>query len=402
MSLPLHPRAAGRGETDTFVHAEMRGNRMELTEQQFVKVGSQDRFVKTTGLTHSNLCVGEWVEVRPKDEILATLDSEGQLDGMPFMPEMFEACGRRFRVFKRATKTCDTVNDYKGRKITNTVHLEGSRCDGSAHGGCEAGCLIFWKTAWLRPIASNSRAQSASDGPTARAVACTEVDVRRLTLRVDEASAADPAYVCQATQLPAFTAPLSPWELRQYAEDLKSGNVKLGRMISSFIYMAYHHGLVNLGIGWGPLLRWIYDMFQRLRGGSPYPRIHGRLPAGAKTPSVTLDLQPGEWVKVKGRDDILATCDEGDMNRGMKFDAELVPYCGGTYQVLRRVSKIVNERSGKMQYMKTPCIVLDTVVCQARYSECRLFCPRSIYLYWREIWLERTAGPDSSSVGAAR
>jgi hypothetical protein len=42
-----------------------------------------------------------------------------------------------------------------------------------------------------------------------------------------------------------------------------------------------------------------------------------------------------------------------------------------------------------MQELKHPCIVLDSVVCQARYSECRLFCPRSIYPFWHEIWLER-------------
>jgi len=42
-----------------------------------------------------------------------------------------------------------------------------------------------------------------------------------------------------------------------------------------------------------------------------------------------------------------------------------------------------------MQEMKNPCIILESVVCQARYSNCRMFCPRSIYPYWREIWLER-------------
>ena len=73
----------------------------------------------------------------------------------------------------------------------------------------------------------------------------------------------------------------------------------------------------------------------------------------------------------------------------MCWDAELVPYCGKTYRVLKRVTKIVNEKTGEMQEMKTPCIILDSVVCQSRYSHCRMFCPRSIYSYWREIWLER-------------
>ena len=41
---------------------------------------------------------GEWAEVLSLDEIQATLDAEGQLDGLPFMPEMVKYCGRKFRV----------------------------------------------------------------------------------------------------------------------------------------------------------------------------------------------------------------------------------------------------------------------------------------------------------------
>ena len=53
--------------------------------------------------THK-LSVGEWVEVRSKEEILRTLDRHGQLDGMPFMPEMFAFCGKQFRVYKGHTR----------------------------------------------------------------------------------------------------------------------------------------------------------------------------------------------------------------------------------------------------------------------------------------------------------
>jgi hypothetical protein len=84
----------------------------------------------------------------------------------------------------------------------------------------------------------------------------------------------------------------------------------------------------------------------------------------------------------------------------MKFDAEMVPYCGGVYRVLKRVNKIVNERTGAMLEMKTPSIILDSVVCQARYSECRLFCPRSVYSYWREIWLEKVESPQPNPLAA--
>src|ERR1700691_2433477 len=120
-------------------------------------------------MSSRNLKAGEWVEVRSKEEILRTLDRSAQLDGLPFMPEMFAFCGKRVRVYKRAHKTCDTINDYKGRKMQDAVHLEGSRCDGQAHGGCQAACLVFWKEAWLK------RPGEAESNPTP--ASCTEADV---------------------------------------------------------------------------------------------------------------------------------------------------------------------------------------------------------------------------------
>src|SRR5689334_15260267 len=95
--------------------------------------------------------VGTWVQVKTKAEILATLDKDGQLDGMPFMPEMLEFAGKRLQVVKRAHKTCDTVFPVRGRRVADSVHLD-TRCSGQAHGGCDAGCVLFWKTAWLTPL----------------------------------------------------------------------------------------------------------------------------------------------------------------------------------------------------------------------------------------------------------
>jgi len=342
------------------------------------------------------LRVGDWVEVRGKEEILRTLDKNGQLDGLPFMPEMFAFSGRRFRVYKRAHKTCDTVNDFKGRSMKDAVHLEGVRCNGQSHGGCDAECLIFWKTVWLRRSADSvaptgallltSEACNESDNTSCE---CSETDVLFGAVRSGVEDSNGPLYVCQATQLPAATVPLPWWNFSQYIEDFTSGNVGLGRMARGFFYMFYKQCLINAGIGLGVPLRWLYDKVQGLRGGLPYPRRPGKLPIGESTPAERLDLQPDEWIRVKSYEAILATCDKELNNRGMKFDAEMVPYCGQTHRVLKRVTKIINEKTGKIQEIKTPAIILDSVICQARYSECRLFCPRSIYPYWREIWLER-------------
>ena len=80
-------------------------------------------------------------------------------------------------------------------------------------------------------------------------------------------------------------------------------------------------------------------------------------------------------------------------NRGLYFDAEMVPFTEREYEVERRQKQIIDERTGKMIRFKTDAIVLKDVVCEARYAICRRFCPRAIYPYWREIWLERTSEP---------
>src|SRR5262245_23505536 len=48
---------------------------------------------------------GDMVEVRPLHEILATLDANGTLEKLPFMPEMTAFAGQQFRVTSRAFKT---------------------------------------------------------------------------------------------------------------------------------------------------------------------------------------------------------------------------------------------------------------------------------------------------------
>jgi hypothetical protein len=337
------------------------------------------------------LRVGDWVEVLKKEEILRTLDHRGQLDGMPFMPEMFAFCGKRLQVYKRAHKTCDTVFPVRGRRVDRAVHLA-TRCDGSAHGGCQASCLIFWKEAWLKPIAARGNANHDhgrfSTGNIAPAPSiCSEASLLALA-SAPNLNGDGPSYVCQATTLPYATKPLVWWDIRQYLEDYLSGNVSLWRIISGGIYSLYYK-LTRAGIGVGMPMRWFYDKFYPLWRGTPFPRKTGIIPEGQATPTATLNLQPGELVRIKSHQDILKTLNTLSRNRGLYWDAEEVPYCGQTHKVLKRVTRIIDERTGKMREMKTPCVILDSVICQSRFSECRMFCPRSIYSYWREIWLER-------------
>ena len=80
---------------------------------------------------------GDLVEVRPPAEILATLDDQGALDGVPFMPEMLQYIGGRFTVSRRVEKICDTIADTGSLRMRDAVYLEDLRCTGSGHGGCQ-------------------------------------------------------------------------------------------------------------------------------------------------------------------------------------------------------------------------------------------------------------------------
>jgi hypothetical protein len=349
-----------------------------------------------------SLKIGQWVEVRSKEEILRTLDCKGQLEEMPFMPEMFAFVGKRFRVSKSAHKTCDysTPYPFHTRRLRRTVHLE-TRCDGGAHDGCQASCLLYWKEDWLKPVGGREDSAvpeipfSTNGGSNGKPLAnCTENDIRD-RVKAPAADGEGPKYICQMTQIPFATTPLAWWDPRHYLEDYLSGNVSLGRIISSLIFYAYY-SISEAGIGVGRPMRWLYDRVVPLFGGSLFPRKPGVIPEGQLTPTQTLNLQPGELVRIKSHEEILQTIDSSNKNRGMHWDAELVPYCGKTFKVRDRVTKIIHERTQKMVQMKTPCIVLESVVCQARYSSCRLFCPKEMYPYWREIWLERVQ-PEGSN-----
>ena len=154
------------------------------------------------------------------------------------------------------------------------------------------------------------------------------------------------------------------------------------------VYVCYYYLTLSRRDKIGRPARWLYDQFQSLIGGVPYPRRKGTIPAGQPTPVANLNLQPGELVRVKPHKEILTTL-EGYKNRGMYFDAEMVPYCGGVYRVKARIERFINEKTGKMSALKTPAVMLEGVWCQSRYSYCRMHCPRSIHSWWREIWLER-------------
>jgi hypothetical protein len=323
---------------------------------------------------------GDVVRVRSREEILATLDETGALRGQVFMPEMLQFCGRELPVAARAHKTCDIIGlTGTSRRLTDTVHLTGTRCDGGAHGGCQAGCLLFWPEEWLEwPDASGSPIVAAPTGGS-----MTEDGLYAATMTVREPGT-DAVYRCQATDITRASSHQRFRDLRQFAEDVRSGNVSLWFMLRGVVIEVFNT-YQRRSRKWLP--RWL-----RLKGGSEFPFYAGT-GTGDRTPR--LHLQPRERVEVKSKHEIMATLSGDNKNRGMWFDQEQLVYCGKRATVNRQVTKIVDERTGKMIKL-ADCVVLDDVVCVGKY---RLSCPRAVTPYWRESWLRRLGGDTGSEPG---
>jgi len=79
-----------------------------------------------------------------------------------------------------------------------------------------------------------------------------------------------------------------------------------------------------------------------------------------------LALQPGEWVRVKIEDEIKATLDPRGMNRGLGFTVDMMPACGKTFKVLRRLEKMIDEPSRKVIELKDT-VILENSICKGCY-----------------------------------
>ncbi|WP_157492238.1 hypothetical protein [Geothrix fermentans] len=287
---------------------------------------------------------GQPVFIRGAAEIAATLDVDGKLDGLPFMPEMARFCRTQARVHRHADKTC--VEGAGFRRLGGTILLEDLRCDGSAHDGCQRGCLFFWKEAWLR-----------ADGPVAPSGAPDAA------FPVDLPTRREDRYVCQSTELLAASRPLSRWDLSHFFLEIRRGELTVPDFLRIFLGTTFNRFL----------------------------HLLGRRPAGAlagsrrSTPAGDLGLLPGDWVEVLSGPEIRATLDAEGKNRGLTFEPGMSEHAGKRFQVDQPLERIILEETGKMVHL-AHTVSLKGVTCR---GVCSKNCPRNNILYWRESWLKR-------------
>ena len=295
----------------------------------------------------------EWVQVLSLAEIMATLDGEGAVEGLPFMPEMAHYCGGRFQVTAAMSKICGGGQGIRAVRGTSLLLLDELRCDGAGHGGCSRLCTLLWKEAWLKPAGGSTLERTEEP---------CKIEVNWPFLNVTGSD----TYSCQATRLSLATRPLSSArKLKMAIDDVTAGEWSL----KAFLKV---------------LARAVVCRFRSIFG-----RAKGK--ADKKlTPTVCLALQPGEWVRTKSVKEISTTLDCHNKNRGLDFSIYMVPFCGKSYRVKARMGKFIHERTGKMTEL-TNTVILEGVSCggETTFGICR----RAECLYWREIWLQRDIKP---------
>jgi hypothetical protein len=320
-----------------------------------------------TSIDKRPLRPGDVVEVRSAAEILATLDNDAAVESMPFMPEMARHIGRRYTVTRRVDKICDTVSSSQNwsRRMHATVYLEDLRCDGSGHSGCQAGCKIYWKEAWLRRVDDQPDASNESTDVAVELERLAQTGTR--TVRELQGQWSE-VWRCQATEAFKASTRMRTSHLPQYWRELTNGNYGLPR----------YFGLLARGF--------VMEIASRIGLLKALP-LKG---PGSKSAAVEpLDLQPGDLVQVRPPAEIASTLDEGGLDRGLSFDREMLPYCGRTFRIKDRVQRIIDDKTGRLLKIPKDCLILEGVVCSGERTPGNWFCPRQIYPFWREAWLRR-------------
>jgi len=306
-------------------------------------------------MTETKIKSGDIVEILKPNEILKTLDSNGALNNLPFMPEMVRFCGKKYRVSNNLEKICvacklhDHVISNKIKELipNDVLFLEGIRCDGELHDSCQVGCMIIWKEAWLKKTSDKKENIFINEND--------KTELRKL-LRTKLNGG---IYYCQSTQLEQITRKITiKNKFQKLLKEIYSGEIDFYTAVKSMIY---------------PILRkFIYDKF-----------IKGIL---KNTPTSVLNLQPGEYVEVRSFDEIRKTLDNQGRNRGLSFYHDMKKHCHKKYRVRNRVDKMIDEITGEMIKVKNT-VILEEVTCSYEYAF--MGCPRARYQLWREIWLKR-------------
>ncbi len=296
------------GKRDLFLELNRSRDAAAIKSGAVARISRVRRWLAQRLLGH-DLLVGDLVEVKSWTEIRATLDEQGCLEHLPFMPEMLAMCGRRAHVFRCMHRLFDYRKTRRMRHMDGSVLLVGTVCNGSNHGGCEAACHTIWKAAWLRRV---DRPEDSADA------AALDAPQPVKDAAVLEFGTQGPRYACQLTHLHAASRPISKWRATNFLLPLITGNV----------------APAAFAVGW---LTYLFNELQHHRQGVSFPAFEAAVGSGGKREEAR--LEQGDQVVVRSSAEIRATLNEHFMNRGLWFEPDMLKHCGRRYCVQAEVEE---------------------------------------------------------------
>ncbi|MEN6462563.1 MAG: hypothetical protein ABFC94_14500 [Syntrophomonas sp.] len=142
------------------------------------------------------------------------------------------------------------------------------------------------------------------------------------------------------------------------------------------------------------LMFWREEWLQKIERSPSQPEnqtIHTR--PGGKTSSslksanvLSKAFKAGDLVRIRSKEEILATLDQNGKLGGCSFISNMVPYCGSRHRVLKPMERYFSEIDNKVKTCKG-LFILEGVTCngETRFGHC----DRSCLVFWREEWLEK-------------
>src|SRR5262249_27178364 len=107
--------------------------------------------------------IGEWVQVKPVNEIVATLDPHGRNKGLWFDREMAIYCEGVYRVRDRVNRFIDERTSKMVELKNDAISLESEGCTGEhsyRRWFCPREIIPYWRECWLRRVPAPAGAAS--------------------------------------------------------------------------------------------------------------------------------------------------------------------------------------------------------------------------------------------------
>jgi hypothetical protein len=102
-----------------------------------------------------------------------------------------------------------------------------------------------------------------------------------------------------------------------------------------------------------------------------------------------LNLKKGDLVKIRSSEEIAKTLDGKNQFERCEFMETMWQFCGGTYNVFKRVEKILDPWTNKLRKCKN-LVILEGLMCHGDPTHASA-CDRTCLYYWNEAWLKRVS-----------